>query len=768
MPDNSLGFVHKIPDEGYPLYGDRGRLYNILTMDNRGLRSAGTITFNNTTLESSDFTFYLDSVTTTGTSAKIEESSDENYEFPEVAVADYRMTWLPEQDRMFLSNVGDPFVLFHESGTLDRSLTVSSQGTSGSGTLVTRASKTVSSQMTLKSDHVAAKGARFEIESSDPNKPHLIGHGVTLEFPLSSEIAAVQLEKAGLAAVDLPYTQISTSIPDIEWRIADGKIYMANSAGLDPDKSFIRTTRPELDSLIFQASSAVYDLQDHSLEISGIPSINVADALIKPKDQNLKIFEGATIPRLVEADLILDTLDGFHQLYNGDIGIISRNAFEGSATYSYTNSQGETFGIQMTDFHLVDNPDEKAKRIKYSVSIGAIGEGERLFVSPGIIFKGSVTMEALRENLLWDGLVKLDLQGSRGETWIRYRNEADLLDVVLPFDQSLAENGANLTAGLFFDKNGELYSSFVSDKRSTNDQPFFVPNGQLFFDQIGNRYKIEDYQRTTGESYDNNSFTFNDENAQLDFDGTLNILPSANSFSLNAAGTGTANLNSNEYHLNTLLTLDFEMPAGLQSVMTENVKRQLELHGKNSVASVDANKIAQLAGDNAARTYQKRSTAGDVPLFTISSELNRSFVFSKVDLAWSNQHRSFYSTSDLDLASLKKNDIRAKVNGYLEVQIAESPQSVTLFLEFSTDAWYCLSFSGARSRMISSDPEFNQELLTKKSDKGKSGKLRLESTDLAEAQDFIDRFRRDYLKTSEPQVLYLLAEQEEEEGEGEN
>lgn len=352
MPDNSLGFVHNIPEEGYQLYGDRGTLYNMITMDNRGLRSAGTITFNTTTLESNDFTFYQDSVTTTGTEARIEESSDENYVFPEVAVTDYRMTWLPDKDKMFLSNVEDPFVLFHETAWLDGSITVSSQDAGGSGTLITRGSKTVSNQMTLKSDEVLANGARFEIESSDSDKPHLVGDGVSLDFQLSTEIATLKLEKEGMASIELPHTQIRTSIPKVEWNIAEGKVYLDNLNELDPNRSFILTTRPSLDSLKFQATSAVYDLQDHSLDISGIPYINVADAQISPMGQRLKIFEGATLPRLVEAELIIDTLNRFHRLYDGDIAIISRKAFQGSATYSYTNTQDETFGIRMTDFDL--------------------------------------------------------------------------------------------------------------------------------------------------------------------------------------------------------------------------------------------------------------------------------------------------------------------------------------------------------------------------------------------------------------------------------
>ena len=634
MPDNSLGFIHNIPEGGYPLYGDRGTLYNMITMDNRGLRSAGTITSNTTTLESTDFTFYLDSVTTRGTLAKIEEASDENYEFPEVSVTGYEMTWVPDKDLMFLANVDDPFVLFHETASLDGSLTVSSQGASGSGSLITRGSKTISNQLTLRSDEVAAKGAQFEIESSDADKPHFVGDDVSLEFQLTNEIATLQIEEEGILSIELPYTQIKTSIPKVEWNLAEGKVYLDNSLDFDPEKSFVQTTRPSLDSLTFQASGAVYDLQDHSLDISGIPFISVADARIKPKDQKLKIFEGATIPRLVEAELIIDTLNRFHQLYDGDIEIISRKAFQGSATYSYTNTQDQTFGIRMKDFELLDKPDSEEGR-KYSVSSGLVNEMDGLFISPGVIFKGSATMHAIRKTLVWEGLVKLDLQSSGGDTWIRYSNDADLVDVVLPFGQSLTENGEALTSGLFFDQQGLLYGSFLSVKRSSSDQAFFTPGGQLFYDQTVNLYKIEDYQRTSGESYANNSFIFDDENSQLDFEGSFDILPNVYGFGLEASGMGTGNLNKGDYTLNTLLTIDFEIPAQLLTALVRKVVQQFEGRAKNRIEAIDNRKIAQIAGDEAASAYQKRSINGSAPLYSISPTLNRSFVFSKVDLAWS-------------------------------------------------------------------------------------------------------------------------------------
>jgi len=211
-----------------------------------------------------------------------------------------------------------------------------------------------------------------------------------------------------------------------------------------------------------------------------------------------------------------------------------------------------------------------------------------------------------------------------------------------------------------------------------------------------------------------------------------------------------------------LVTLDFEIPAQLVAVLVQKVNQHFEDHAKDRIEAIDTRKISQLAGDGAASTYQKRSINGSAPLYSISSTFNKSFVFSKVELTWSNQHSAFYSTSDLDLANIGKTDISAKVKGYLEIQPGVTPKSVRLFLEIAGNLWYYLSYSGTRLQMLSSDPEFNQTLSDKsKSDKTKPGNFFFEKIDLSEAQSYIDRFRRDYLNISQQQKLNIKAEEVE-------
>ena len=108
-------------------------------------------------------------------------------------------------------------------------------------------------------------------------------------------------------------------------------------------------------------------------------------------------------------------------------------------------------------------------------------------------------------------------------------------------------------------------------------------------------------------------------------------------------------------------------------------------------------------------------------------------------------------------------ELRGRNGGFaeqrLEIVTEARLQTVNLFLDVSEDLWYYLSISGTGIQMLSSDPEFNHAL----SSKSEKGKFKVEPLELSETQSFVDRFRRDYLKTSEPKPLFLQ-EVEEEEG----
>ena len=78
MPDNTLGFVHKAPAGGYPIYGGKkgttpSKFTGELTMDKGGLQANGVLNHLTTTLNTKDILFRTDSVLASGEKGEIKE-----------------------------------------------------------------------------------------------------------------------------------------------------------------------------------------------------------------------------------------------------------------------------------------------------------------------------------------------------------------------------------------------------------------------------------------------------------------------------------------------------------------------------------------------------------------------------------------------------------------------------------------------------------------------------------------------------------------------
>src|SRR5690606_34965840 len=320
---------------------------------------------------SDDFVYYIDSVTTTGTRAQIREGVVGQASFPDVKVEEYRMRWIPHKDSMYVRNIKEPFVLYKETASLEGTAIVSSNGLFGAGKLLTRGSEAISDSLFFSNNNYTARHATFEIKSSSPSKPAFTGQDVRLNFNLIEDVAEISPEVAGVAALEFPYAQFKTSITNATWNLEDKTVTMSKPDDVDISKSYFYATRKALDSLAFNATEAVYDINKLELNVSGIPYIKVADAKITPEDNKVLILENAVFDRFDNTTIVLDTLNEYHNLYKGDITILSRNKFEGDATYLYVNSVSDTFSIKMGSFELVEDPYSTRRQKRYhTVSSG--------------------------------------------------------------------------------------------------------------------------------------------------------------------------------------------------------------------------------------------------------------------------------------------------------------------------------------------------------------------------------------------------------------
>src|SRR5690606_29205403 len=105
-------------------------------------------------------------------------------------------------------------------------VTISKEGVGGAGKFETRGTELISRDMNFTGKDFRARHARFRVKSEDPNKPLLTGTDVRMRFNLEENYADLSPEVAGVAAMDFPYAQFKTSIPNMRWDLTEQKITM--------------------------------------------------------------------------------------------------------------------------------------------------------------------------------------------------------------------------------------------------------------------------------------------------------------------------------------------------------------------------------------------------------------------------------------------------------------------------------------------------------------------------------------------------------------
>ena len=256
----------------------------------------------------------------------------------------------------------------------------------------------------------------------------------------------------------------SSDLPEAEWDISNKVITMTKPDTVPIEKSFFYATNKSMDSLVFNATNATYDIDKQEMIVQGIPQIVVADALITPDSNQVKILENAELESLENAVIIFDTASFNHRLYNAKIEILSRNKFRGEGTYELVTVQ-DTFAIKFDQFRF----EEDKEKGLYTKSRGEVRAEDGVIVSPGFTFKGEIFMYAFRKALELKGAVKLNLEKLKERNvWIKYSSNDDIEEVIFDFDKARTEKGDPLNAGLHFN-NGDIYLSFITEKRGVDD-----------------------------------------------------------------------------------------------------------------------------------------------------------------------------------------------------------------------------------------------------------------------------------------------------------
>lgn len=774
--DGSLGFVYDVPKEGFPLYGGKGRLFNKVTMSNRGIQGVGNIKYLTGDFASDQFIFYKDSVVTVGKSGTILPGPLNGTEFAKVTLQPgYQMKWAVKQDSMYLSSQGQGqgLKMYDATYAFKGTLAYTPGGLYGTGGMDGPQSFIRSAAFVFKPTRYTGKNATLSIKSAEVNKPALTANNVGFTYDLKAGNTQFAREAGdNKSSIELPYSQYRTTLSGGKWDFKKKLVQLSVEAGADSSRSYFYSTKPEQKGLKFQAATGQYDLSRYRLVAGGVPRIAAADAWISPDSSKVYILPNAEMRGFQNAGIVMDTLHKYHTLYKGEIKIQSRNAFTGNALYSYKNASADSFAIKFTNFAMDStalagglgkaakatkgllkrgNGADDAPASPATTAVATIAASDKFHLAPRIAYRGAVKMNSQKRGFTFDGQSKLEfVKNQTASEWFAVQDSIDPKGIKIKLNEPKSEDGTPMKSGLFLSDNlGKVYPLFVAVKPGVTDQNIFEVDGTLSYNQKKREYAISRHEYTNPDIYEGSVLTLNDSTGAMNFRGKVNLINSNKDYTLTSAGVGYAKPDSAIYDLDTFMAFDINLPEKAVEAMGIDMATNAKgLPEALTGSQTQLFKMGEFIGNKGVQDYSTRK-GSYTPLQKVSPKFLHTVVLSQVDLRWNDKLRAWYSVGKIGLVSIGKKDINALIDGYIEIKKESTGDVVELYLEAEPQTWYYLKYSNNVMLAKAQHGSFDEIIgLKAKGDYNTATEYGFYLGDDQEVQAYLNHFRKDYLKES--------------------
>lgn len=714
--DKSLGFKHKTPAEGIPLYGGKGIFKNEFGMTNEGLRGKGTIEYLTSVTHSDDIIFYPDSTNAHATSFTIAEASA-GQEFPGVTSGNNFIHWLPYADEFYAYKKDEDFTMFNDSTSLAGNLKLEPSGLSGSGKMDLKNSEIVSDMFTYNADEIFADTSDFYLKSL-----HTTGFTVLTENVKShidyKEQKGYFNSNEDFSLVNFPENRYISYLDYFIWDMNRKEMAMgsrkqqpvAQQAAFEDEEPVGPTyisMHPQQDSLNFVSPLAYYDYQNNLIKATQVKYIDVADARIYPDDGNLVVEQDARIRPLENARVKANILTGYHLFHAANINIYGRKSYDGLGNYDYEDENGDIQNIHFKEIQVDENMQ--------TVAMGEIYEPDDFKLSPYYSYIGKVYLEADKRLLTFDGALKIEHNCDRiVPRWLDFTCEIDPYEIYIPIpEQPVDINHAKIYAGLFmYYDSVHIYPAFLTSRKNYSDRNIIPASGFLYYDKPAQLFKISSMEKLIDRGLPGNYLSLHREECELYGEGKLGLGMDLGLVEVLTAGNLRHNINNNTTTFDIFLGMDFFFEEKILDIMA------FELDSIPGLTAADLNRstynkaIIELAGKSDARAFKDElNLFGTVR--SIPEALKHTLVFNDLKLEWNPVTRSYMSVGKIGIGSINNVQINKLFDGFIEIQVKRSGDICDIYLE-AGPTWYYFGYTRGVLQVLSSNKEFLDPIIAMK------------------------------------------------------
>ena len=696
--DLSLGFITKRTD--IALYGGKGKFSNSISLDNRGLRGNGDINFLSSLTKSEDIIFFPDSLNANAKSFNMPKGPYGGVPFPKVDATEVYVHWKPYADSMEVRMKEIPIQMFENNTRLKGTLVLRSKGMRGSGFLDWADANLKSGDIAFGANSMSADTADFNIKSLDSTKFALKTQNVNAKIDFDKREGDF-VSNTDDVATELPYNQYRTSINKFKWDMMRKQVTFIAPEGTESEFTSIH---PQQDSLRFTGKSATYDLTSYILQVKQVPYIAVIDAKVYPDSNKVVIEPGAVMRTLNNSTIIADTITEFHKFYNCTTNIYGKNSYKSNGTYDFVSATGTKQKIPFQEISFLKD-DNKSLRTYAKTRIDT---SLKFTVIPKVQYQGKVDITANYQPLKFDGYARLQVQNPNIRVdWFSIKNEFTPDSTLIYYTDPENMSKKPVTTGIvFYADSADLYTSFFNAKRSIKDRNIFTANGIVFYDETTKEFIAGNKSKILQDDKRGNIFKYNDVSGKVYGEGKMDFGLNFGLVDVKSAGTINTDVKKNEYLLNLLMGISFDMDKDLllnlgKSILSNNFgEEDVDYFSDEFQLSIpefvdpkdDKSFTAQM---NKEGTYKRPENA---PFAMFLTDLN---------MVWDPESRSFRNIGPIGVAYVGTTSVNRLIQkAYLEFGYKKTGDFLSLYIPGDDDNWYYFFYQNNNLQIASGNRAF--------------------------------------------------------------
>ena len=708
QPDFSLGFVRKTPPEGFPIYGGKAVFKNDINLSHKGLKGDGPIEYLTSTSISNDFTFLPDKIV--ATAQRFDNIEDGNPEVPLVEGIDVDFEFQPYNDILRVSKKDNAIDLFRKKeAQAHNDVFLTPEGLSGKGKVTFEEAIMQANKYTYKKMDIFSDTADFSLSTIDTDVFAFKTTNIQAHIDFVKRLGKFKSNK-GASKVEFPANQYETYIDEFTWYMDKEEVDLTSTEGqskpdpynegLDLKGSEFISTHPKQDSLSFMAPKAKYDIKQSIITAQDVQYINVADAMIFPDSGLVIIYKKARMETLENAKIIANYVTKYHNLYNATVDISGKRKYEGKGNYTYKDNKGEETELYFSRVY--------ADTAGQTIGNGEIPDSLEFKFSDQFEYYGKVDLRATNQHLTFDGVTRIAHNCDIDRSWLRFKNEIDPNNILIPIeDEKLSnENNTKVHLGLLFkgDSVG-MHTAFISAPQTPKPDVIATSRGYLKYDNSRKEYRVSSLDKLNEFNLSGNYASLNIDSCNFYAEGALDLGVDLGNIKVKPFGNVKQNLINKEVKMDMIAHLNFFFEDNILDKMADKIAESPS-EGINYANPTYEKGLRDMLGkEEADKIISQLNLYGT--LRRLPQSLRHTMVLTNLNFDWDHDTKAYYTTGKIGIASINKTQVNKMVNGNIRILRKRGSDILDMYFEIEGGTWYYFNYQRNLLQVLSSDESFN-------------------------------------------------------------